>query len=148
MIKRSYYHNSITNFTEDSQDKILGELASNHHFALDIMQINGWGGRIRTCACRYQKPVPYRLATPQCNFRKQALKSIFPKAVAIIYKSLSVIASPNIRDPVDKMWFFSVIILQNHLFIFNLASKALLQGEDSGFPLLSTQKHICEDILS
>ena len=26
---------------------------------------DGWGGRIRTCACRYQKPVPYRLATPQ-----------------------------------------------------------------------------------
>jgi acetyl-CoA C-acetyltransferase len=25
----------------------------------------GWGGRIRTSACRYQKPVPYRLATPQ-----------------------------------------------------------------------------------
>ena len=25
---------------------------------------NGWGGRIRTYACRYQKPVPYRLATP------------------------------------------------------------------------------------
>ena len=26
----------------------------------------GWGGRIRTCECRHQKPVPYRLATPQC----------------------------------------------------------------------------------
>jgi site-specific DNA recombinase len=26
---------------------------------------NGWGGRIRTCECRYQKPVPYHLATPQ-----------------------------------------------------------------------------------
>src|SRR5690606_1709705 len=25
----------------------------------------GWGGRIRTCAWRYQKPLPYRLATPQ-----------------------------------------------------------------------------------
>ena len=25
----------------------------------------GWGGRIRTCECRYQKPVPYHLATPQ-----------------------------------------------------------------------------------
>src|SRR5438132_230789 len=23
----------------------------------------GWGGRIRTCECRYQKPVPYHLAT-------------------------------------------------------------------------------------
>jgi hypothetical protein len=26
---------------------------------------NGWGGRIRTCAWRHQKPLPYRLATPQ-----------------------------------------------------------------------------------
>lgn len=25
----------------------------------------GWGGRIRTCAWRYQKPLPYHLATPQ-----------------------------------------------------------------------------------
>jgi hypothetical protein len=24
----------------------------------------GWGGRDRTCECRHQKPVPYRLATP------------------------------------------------------------------------------------
>ena len=28
---------------------------------------NGWGGRIRTCECRYQKPVPYHLATPQSD---------------------------------------------------------------------------------
>ena len=27
----------------------------------------GWGGRIRTCECRLQKPMPYRLATPQEN---------------------------------------------------------------------------------
>jgi hypothetical protein len=26
---------------------------------------DGWGGRIRTCACWDQNPVPYRLATPQ-----------------------------------------------------------------------------------
>ena len=26
---------------------------------------DGWGGRIRTYAWRYQKPLPYRLATPQ-----------------------------------------------------------------------------------
>lgn len=25
----------------------------------------GWGARIRTWECRYQKPMPYRLATPQ-----------------------------------------------------------------------------------
>ena len=29
------------------------------------VRATGWGGRIRTCECRYQKPVPYHLATPQ-----------------------------------------------------------------------------------
>jgi hypothetical protein len=28
-------------------------------------QENGWGARIRTWEWRYQKPLPYRLATPQ-----------------------------------------------------------------------------------
>ena len=32
-------------------------------------QSTGWGGRIRTCECRYQKPVPYHLATPQQAIR-------------------------------------------------------------------------------
>src|SRR5687767_5789615 len=27
---------------------------------------NGWGGWIRTNECRFQRPVPYHLATPQC----------------------------------------------------------------------------------
>lgn len=27
----------------------------------------GWGGRIRTHACKSQSLAPYRLATPQCN---------------------------------------------------------------------------------
>jgi hypothetical protein len=30
-----------------------------------LREFAGWGGRIRTCAWRYQKPLPYRLATPQ-----------------------------------------------------------------------------------
>ena len=29
------------------------------------MRIVGWGARIRTWECRYQKPMPYHLATPQ-----------------------------------------------------------------------------------
>lgn len=30
---------------------------------------NGWGGRDRTCEWRYQKALPYHLATPQHEFR-------------------------------------------------------------------------------
>ncbi len=28
------------------------------------IKVTNWGGRIRTSAWRYQKPLPYRLATP------------------------------------------------------------------------------------
>ncbi len=36
--------------------RILAERTKSSH---------GWGGRIRTCECQYQKLVPYHLATPQ-----------------------------------------------------------------------------------
>src|ERR1043166_9413083 len=32
---------------------------------LGTRNYNGWGGRIRTYECRFQRPVPYHLATPQ-----------------------------------------------------------------------------------
>ena len=32
----------------------------------------GWGARIRTWEWRYQKPLPYRLATPQCGLPSRA----------------------------------------------------------------------------
>ncbi len=32
----------------------------------------GWGGRIRTCECRHQKPVPYHLATPHYPLLQRA----------------------------------------------------------------------------
>jgi hypothetical protein len=34
-------------------------------WAFAIFRENGWGGRDRTCEWRHQKPLPYRLATPQ-----------------------------------------------------------------------------------
>src|SRR4030095_1636003 len=43
----------------------------------------GWGGRIRTCECRYQKPVPYHWATPQQAARRcgkgALIAAAFPK---------------------------------------------------------------------
>ena len=46
------------------------ELAESHknqglakNFANPVQ--SGWGGWIRTNECRHQKPMPYRLATPQ-----------------------------------------------------------------------------------
>ena len=33
--------------------------------SVDLSEWSGWGARIRTWECRYQKPMPYHLATPQ-----------------------------------------------------------------------------------
>lgn len=41
-MRRAYYQDNIFNFLKDSQEEILGELTSNHHFALEIMQKNAW----------------------------------------------------------------------------------------------------------
>ena len=42
MLARSYYQANIADFLEEDPDKVLGELAQNHHFSLDISQRNAW----------------------------------------------------------------------------------------------------------
>lgn len=45
---------------------------------------NGWGGRTRTLEWRYQKPLPYHLATPQKSHLLCAtLTAVFPKCKGI-----------------------------------------------------------------
>ena len=44
-------------------NQMLQSGCKNHGF-LRLLKI-GWGGRIRTCEWRHQKPLPYHLATPQ-----------------------------------------------------------------------------------
>jgi hypothetical protein len=38
-------------------------------------ELKGWGGRIRTSEWRLQRPLPYRLATPQCVGRYFSISS-------------------------------------------------------------------------
>ena len=42
MPKRAYYQAEISTFLASNQDQILGELASQHQFDLDILQRNAW----------------------------------------------------------------------------------------------------------
>ena len=52
--------------------KIVAELATIYRSQFKPMfelANVGWGARIRTWECRYQKPMPYHLATPQHRVR-------------------------------------------------------------------------------
>lgn len=46
------------------------------------MKRDGWGGRIRTLECRYQKPMPYHLATPQIWAMAITYAEIYSNATA------------------------------------------------------------------
>src|SRR3546814_8540231 len=50
---------------QSREDGCEGHEATRRFQSKSRISYAGWGGRIRTGACRYQKPVPYRLATPQ-----------------------------------------------------------------------------------
>src|SRR5690554_6739446 len=51
---------TLTSWRAERRDRNAG----NQGITRKILQA-GWGARIRTWECRYQKPVPYHLATPQ-----------------------------------------------------------------------------------
>ncbi|MCP4267176.1 MAG: DUF2075 domain-containing protein [Candidatus Brocadiaceae bacterium] len=46
-MKRAYYSNTVAAFLEDSEDSILGALATHHEFALEERQKNSWISQIR-----------------------------------------------------------------------------------------------------
>ena len=43
----------------------LRDKSEENRASLKFGEVRGWGGRIRTYGTRYQKALPYRLATPQ-----------------------------------------------------------------------------------
>ena len=46
----------------------------------------GWGGRIRTSEWRYQKPLPYHLATPQCGLPSRARRRSAQYRIGVDHK--------------------------------------------------------------
>jgi hypothetical protein len=46
-MNRAYYSNSTYKFLTDHEQKILGELAQSHQFALEDLQKNAWIKQIK-----------------------------------------------------------------------------------------------------
>ncbi len=66
----------------------------------------GWGGRIRTSECRCQRPVSYRLTTPQ--FRGEASKKCFRNSTRFnVQLSISRISPASIIERAWKSSFWN-----------------------------------------
>ncbi len=65
---------------------------------IQSMRVCGWGARIRTWEWRYQKPLPYRLATPQRSSRYIASSQIGCKRTRLHSPDLSPQELRSARD--------------------------------------------------
>src|SRR3546814_10416351 len=65
---------------QSREDGCEGHEATRRFPSKSRISYAGWGGRIRTGACRYQKPVPSRLATPQQPVRRSLYSAATPIA--------------------------------------------------------------------
>lgn len=91
MIERSYYQSELIKFLTDSKDQILGEMASNHHFALDIMQRNAWVEQIdnlKEQLCNFQNgKIFFEFAIPRMGKRVDVLLLIHGVVFVLEYKA-------------------------------------------------------------
>src|ERR1043166_3712930 len=70
----------------------------------------GWGGWIRTNECRFQRPVPYHLATPQylfiCLQFLESVKSGNPdEFIALRYSSREIVSQGKTFHPASHLRF-------------------------------------------
>ena len=91
MLARSYYQANIADFLEEDPDKVLGELAHNHHFALDISQKNAWLEQIehlkQNLARQYSGKIFFEFSVPRMGKRVDVVLLINNVVFVLEYKA-------------------------------------------------------------
>ena len=78
-----------------------GNFVRKRSWLLDLA--NGWGGRIRTYDTRYQKPMPYHLATPQSVWIVQFSDQVSGnQPCSCVWRRQNVAYSPNDAQEHDE----------------------------------------------
>lgn len=91
MLTRAYYQADIADFLETDPNKVLGELAHNHHFSLDISQRNAWLEQIENLQdnlpSRYQGTIYFEFSIPRMGKRVDAVLLIQDVVFVLEYKT-------------------------------------------------------------
>jgi hypothetical protein len=115
MIERAYYKNSISAFRIASEDRILGELAKNHHFSLDILQKNSWIQQIaRLKDCLRDSPagdIFIEFSIPRMGKRVDVLLVIAGVLFLVEYK---VGATSHDRQAIDQVMDYALDLKNFH----------------------------------
>ncbi len=90
-MKRAYYQAKIFNFLKNSPEEILGELAKNHHFSLDIMQKNAWVEQIENLKDQLKDfqngDIFFEFSIPRMGKRVDVLLLIYGVIFVLEYKT-------------------------------------------------------------
>lgn len=113
-MSRAYYFNSISGFIADSENHILGELASKHEFSLEAQQRNAWLTQIR-CAKNWLQTVDghiaFEFAIPRMGKR---IDCVVISGAAIFAIEFKVGASSFERHAIDQVMDYALDLKNFH----------------------------------
>jgi schlafen family protein len=114
-MKRAYYQDNIYNFLETSQEEILGTLANNHHFALDLMQKNAWIEQIANLKGQlsgfHDGDVFFEFSIPRMGKRVDVLLLIYGVIFVLEYKAG---AKKHERHAIDQVLDYALDLKNFH----------------------------------
>ncbi|MCF8475337.1 MAG: DUF2075 domain-containing protein [Emcibacter sp.] len=101
-MKRAYYQNNISIFLDDAKEKILGEIANNNHFNLDISQKNAWVTQIENLKRQLQEfqsgEIFFEFCIPRMGKRVDVLLLINGVVFVLEYKTGSYSYDRHAKD--------------------------------------------------
>lgn len=160
-IKRTYYSNTVAAFLEDSENGILGTLATHHEFALEELQRNSWTSQIRILKERLSElengHIYFEYSIPRMGNRVDVVLLLNDTVFVIEFK---VGASQYEKYAIDQALDYSLDLKNFHEQSHNKKivpivvateavefSNTLEQFEDSVFSPLKANKYDLLDVI-
>ncbi|WP_232223443.1 hypothetical protein [Sphingorhabdus lutea] len=113
-MRRAYYQNNISTFLNDDQEKILGELTSNHNFDLDIKQRDSWLEQIKNLKgqlLNFNGKIFFEFIIPRMGKRVDTILLIDDIVFVLEYK----VRSPNYdRQAKDQVLDYTLDLKNFH----------------------------------
>lgn len=89
LMNRAYYQNSISSFLQQDPNFIIGQLAQNNDFSLEVTQRNAWQEEIQilqSCLTPYEGDIFFEFSIPRMGSRIDVLLLIQPVIFVLEFK--------------------------------------------------------------
>ena len=144
-IDRAYYSSSVSSFLRTSPDAVLGEVARNSGFAIELGQRDAWVKQIKVLREQLmpwdsQGHLFFEFVVPRMGRRIDVLAIIKNTVFVIEFK---VGESTFTRSALDQVWDYALDLKNFHepSHVITIAPLLIATESDSGFSAVATSHH-------